>query len=119
MSWPWTAAFWPTDWRAHRYSFSHQKRLKSFQSVEPGEFHRFVSLQQLIAPQLAEIVARAPRHDNLTALLSAIGVPETSARFRMHKKRLPPPSRWFQVARALHGALRIQAAGELLNNLAQ
>ena len=66
-------------------------------------------LSPLVSSLLAQIVAQAPRHDNLTALLSAAGVPETTARFRMHKKRLPPPSRWYQVARALHGALRIQA----------
>jgi AraC-like DNA-binding protein len=65
-------------------------------------------LSPLVSSLLLQIVANAHRHDSLTALLSSAGVPETSARFRMHKKRLPAPSRWFQVARALHAALRIQ-----------
>jgi hypothetical protein len=65
-------------------------------------------LSPLVSSLLLQIVANGPRHDSLTSLLTSIGIPETSARFRMHKKRLPPPSRWFQVARALHAALRIQ-----------
>jgi hypothetical protein len=66
-------------------------------------------LSPLVSTLIHQIVALAPSHDSLTDLLSAAGIPETSARFRMHKKRLPPPSRWYQAARALHAALRIQA----------
>lgn len=66
-------------------------------------------LSPLVASLILQIVTLAPRHDSLTELLATAGVPETSARFRMHKKRLPPPSRWYQAARALHAAIRIQA----------
>jgi AraC-like DNA-binding protein len=65
-------------------------------------------LSPLVSSLILQIVSLAPSHDSLTQLLSATGTPETSARFRMHKKRLPPPSRWYQAARALHAALRIQ-----------
>jgi AraC-like DNA-binding protein len=68
-----------------------------------------MKLSPLVSSLVLQIVALAPSHDTLTALLGAAGVPETSARFRMHKKRLPAPSRWYQAARALHAALRIQA----------
>jgi AraC-like DNA-binding protein len=68
-----------------------------------------VKLSPLVSSLVLQIVALAPTHDHLTSLLAAAGVPETSARFRMHKKRLPAPSRWYQAARALHAALRIQA----------
>jgi len=73
---------------------------------------RGLRLSPLVASLVMQIVALAPYHVNLTALLEAVGIPETSARFRMNKKRLPPPSRWFQAARALHAALRIQAEPE-------
>jgi hypothetical protein len=66
-------------------------------------------LSPLVSSLVLQIVSLAPRHDNLTGLLCEVGVPETSARFRMNKKRLPPPSRWYQAARALHASLRIQA----------
>lgn len=59
------------------------------------------------------IVTLAPRFPELTGLLKEVGVAETSARFRMQKKRLPPPSRWFQAARALHAALEMQSRSEV------
>ncbi|MBW3628001.1 MAG: hypothetical protein KY464_01775 [Gemmatimonadetes bacterium] len=67
-----------------------------------------VRLSPLVSSLILQIVSMAPHHDSLTELLSVVGTPETSARFRMNKKRLPPPSRWYQAARALHAALRIQ-----------
>lgn len=72
-----------------------------------------VRLSPLVATLVSQIVGLAPRCENLGTLLAAVGVPETSARFRMSKKRLPPPSRWFQAARALHAALAIQAEPEV------
>lgn len=69
-------------------------------------------LSPLVASLVLQIVTLAPRHPSLTGLLDEVGVPETSARFRMNKKRLPPPSRWYQAARALYAALRIQAEPE-------
>ena len=68
-----------------------------------------VRLSPLVSSLVLQLFALAPRHDTLTGLLAEVGVPETSARFRMNKKRLPPPSRWYQAARALHAALRVQA----------
>lgn len=68
-----------------------------------------VRLSPLVAHLVEQLFRYAPLHQDLTGLLERIGVAETSARFRMQKKRLPPPSRWFQAARALHAALRIQA----------
>lgn len=66
-----------------------------------------------LSPVLAELVrqifARAPEHSELTTLCREIGAVESSARFRFHKKSLAPPSRWLQVARALHAVLRLQA----------
>jgi AraC-like DNA-binding protein len=55
------------------------------------------------------LVEQASQHESLTGLLAAAEVPDTSARFRMHKKRLPPPSRWFQLARALHAVALLRA----------
>lgn len=69
-------------------------------------------LSPLVASLVLQIVTLAPRHPSLTGLLDEVGIPETSARFRMNKKRLPPPSRWYQAARALYAALRIQAEPE-------
>lgn len=71
-----------------------------------------VRLSPLVSSLVLQLFALAPRHETLTGLLAEVGVPETSARFRMNKKRLPPPSRWYQAARALHAALRMQAEPE-------
>lgn len=65
------------------------------------------------APALADLIrqifARAPRHSEISSLCREIGAVESSARFRCAKKRLPPPSRWLQAARALNASLRLQA----------
>lgn len=65
------------------------------------------------APALADLIrqifARAPFHTEISSLCREIGAVESSARFRCSKKRLPPPSRWLQAARALHASLRLQA----------
>lgn len=65
------------------------------------------------APALADLIrqifARAPRHTEVSSLCREIGAVESSARFRCAKKRLPPPSRWLQAARALNATLRLQA----------
>lgn len=70
---------------------------------------RGVRLSPQVASLIGQIIRLAPATASLTELLAEIGVPETSARFRMQKKRLPAPSRWYQSARALHASLRIQA----------
>lgn len=66
-----------------------------------------------MAPALADLIrqifARAPFHTEISSLCREIGAVESSARFRCAKKRLPPPSRWLQAARALHASLRLQA----------
>jgi AraC-like DNA-binding protein len=55
------------------------------------------------------IFTLADSHADLHSLLGEAGIPESTARFQLHKRLLPPPSRWFQLARALNVALRIQA----------
>jgi AraC-like DNA-binding protein len=66
-----------------------------------------------MAPALADLIrqifARAPFHTEISSLCREIGAVESSARFRCAKKRLPPPSRWLQAARAVHASLRLQA----------
>lgn len=68
-------------------------------------------------PNIAELVERifalAPEHADLFRVLACCGIAQTTARFRMHKKGLPTPGRWFQAARALHAALRLQAEPEV------
>lgn len=68
------------------------------------------------APALADLIrqifTRAPHHSEISSLCREIGAVESSARFRCAKKRLPPPSRWLQAARALHASLRLQADPE-------
>jgi AraC-like DNA-binding protein len=68
-----------------------------------------VRLSPTVGSLVLQIMTLAPQHHTLTDLLEEVGVPETSARFRMQKKRLPSPSRWYQAARALHAAMLIQA----------
>jgi AraC-like DNA-binding protein len=58
---------------------------------------------------LDRIFAAAPHHADLTTLLEHFRIPQSSARFRLRKRGLPSPNRWFQVARAIHAALRLQA----------
>jgi AraC-like DNA-binding protein len=70
---------------------------------------RRLRLSPMVSTLLREIFAQAPAHPDLSTLLSQVGMAESSARFRLHKRLLPTPSRWFQAARALHAVLRLQA----------
>lgn len=70
---------------------------------------RRLRLTPAIGSLLHEIFTHAPATPDLSTLLAQVGMAESSARFRLHKRLLPTPSRWFQVARALHTVLRIQA----------
>lgn len=64
------------------------------------------------ADLLEKVFASAPEHGELTSLLDHYRIPQSSARFRLRKRGLPSPNRWFQVARAVHAALRLQARPE-------
>ena len=66
-------------------------------------------LPPLVADLVRHMVGQAHRFAQLADLLAPLGQPERTARQRFHGNRLPPPSAWHQMARALHGALRIQA----------
>lgn len=70
---------------------------------------RGLRLSPAVAHLLTEVFNRAPRHAEVSTLLKEIHVPESTARSRLRKRRLPAPRRWLQTARALHAALRIQA----------
>lgn len=70
---------------------------------------RRLRLSPTVASLLREIFARASSAPDLTTLLGEVGMAESSARFRLHKRLLPTPSRWFQAARALHSVIRVQA----------
>lgn len=70
---------------------------------------RRLRLSPMVASLLRELFAHAASAPDLTTLLARVGMAESSARFRLHKRMLPTPSRWFQAARAVHSALRIQA----------
>ena len=70
---------------------------------------RTVRLNPNLVELLEQLFTDAPEHADLTSLLDAHRVPQATARFRLRKKSLPPPSQWFQLARALHAALRLQA----------
>lgn len=70
---------------------------------------RRLRLSPMVSSLLREIFAHAPAYPDLAALLCGVGMAESSARFRLHKRLLPTPSRWFQAARALHTVLRVQA----------
>src|SRR5690606_35691852 len=61
---------------------------------------------------LGKIFGSAPEHPEVSRLLEHFRFPQSSARFRLRKRSLPSPSRWFQVARARHAALRIRARPE-------
>ena len=71
---------------------------------------RHLRLSPTVSSLLREIFAHAASQPDLSTLLTRVGLPESSARFRLHKRLLPTPSRWFQAARALHCALRVQAS---------
>lgn len=71
-----------------------------------------VRLNPNTAALVEGILAAAQEHPSLGSLLAELRVPLSSARFRMRKKGLPSPSRWFQTARALHAALILQASPE-------
>ena len=73
---------------------------------------RRVRLTPAIASLLKEIFLRAREVPDLTTLLADANLAESSARFRLHKRLLPTPSRWFQLARAVHTVLRLQAEPE-------
>ena len=74
---------------------------------------RHLRLSPTVSSLLREIFAHAAAQPDLSTLLSRVGLPESSARFRLHKRLLPTPSRWFQAARALHCALRVQASPDV------
>lgn len=69
---------------------------------------------------IREIFVHAREYHEIVPLLRALGNPESSARFRCRKKRLPSPGRWLHVARALDSAFHIQAEpGRSLLSLAR
>lgn len=73
---------------------------------------RSVRLNPNLADLIERLVAEAPKHPDAGRLLEACRIPQATARWRLRKRGLPPPSRWFQAARALHAALRLQAQPE-------
>lgn len=70
---------------------------------------RSIRLNPNQADLIQTIFAAAPRHEDLTTLLDHHRIPQSSARFRLKKRGLPSPTRWFQLARAIHAALLLQA----------
>ena len=70
---------------------------------------RSIRLNPNQANLLERILAEAADHADLTTLLGHCVIPSSSARFRLRKRGLPSPTQWFQLARALHAALRLQA----------
>ena len=70
---------------------------------------RGIRLTPMTAELIRQIFARAPAHREIVPLLREMGNPESSARFRCRKKRLPSPGRWLHAARALGTAFRMQA----------
>ena len=81
---------------------------------------RGVRLTPVTAHLIRQIFARAPNFHEIVPLLREMGNPESSARFRCRKKRLPSPGRWLHAARALNAAFRIQAEqGRSLLRIAQ
>ncbi len=66
-----------------------------------------------------QVFLLAPRFSRIHPLLECIGEAESSVRARFRKKRLPPPHRWLQAARALYAAVEIQGRpGEPLLRIA-
>lgn len=70
---------------------------------------RSVRLNPHVVDLLECFFTDAPEHPDLSRLLEAHRIPQSTARFRLRKKGLPTPSQWFQLARAIHAALRLQA----------
>ena len=70
---------------------------------------RSIRLNPNQADLIQSIFAAAPCHEDLTTLLDHHRIPQSSARFGLKKRRLPSPTRWFVLARAIHAALRLQA----------
>jgi AraC-like DNA-binding protein len=70
---------------------------------------RAIRLNPHVVDLLECFFTDAPEHADLSSLLEAHRIPQSTARFRLQKKSLPAPSQWFQLARALHAALRLQA----------
>lgn len=70
-------------------------------------------LRPVILELIYHLVRLAPRHAEVGPLLAEIGSAQSTTRFRMRKKGLPAPSRWLAATRALHAALRLQAAPNL------
>ncbi len=81
---------------------------------------RGVRLTPVTAHLIRQIFARASDYQEIVPLLREMGNPESSARFRCRKKRLPSPGRWLHAARALNAAFRIQSdQGRSLLRIAQ
>jgi AraC-like DNA-binding protein len=74
---------------------------------------RSIRLNPNQANLLERILAEAADHADLTTLLEHCVIPSSSARFRLRKRGLPSPTQWFQLARALHAALRLQAGPDV------
>jgi len=84
----------------------------------PGDVLEWLLLQGIdLSPELCRLVgqifAHAPTCTEISDLLRLAREPETSARARCRKKRLPPPHCWLQVARALHAALHLQRSPDV------
>lgn len=73
---------------------------------------RSIRLSPNLAYLLERIFALGPEHADIGSLLESLRMPQATARFRLRKRRLPPPGQWFQLARALHAALLLQAEPE-------
>lgn len=71
---------------------------------------RGIRLTPTTAHMIRQIFLRAADYREVVPLLRDMGNPESSARFRCRKKRLPSPGRWLHAARALSTAFRIQSA---------
>ncbi|HET7321035.1 MAG TPA: helix-turn-helix domain-containing protein [Longimicrobiaceae bacterium] len=70
---------------------------------------RGVRLSPAVRQLLQNIFLGAAEHREIGAVLREVGTPESTARFQLHKRRLPAPGRWHQAARALLATLRMQA----------
>lgn len=80
----------------------------------PGDVVDWLTLRGIrLTPSLKHLLhgifALAPHSPAVAPLLVRIGTSESSARFRLQKKCLPPPGRWLQAARALNAALHLQS----------
>jgi AraC-like DNA-binding protein len=70
---------------------------------------RKVPLSSALSDTIGLIFREAPRFEDVGDLLAAAGMPATTVRYRMRKKGLPSPARWFQLARAMRVTLRLQS----------